>query len=70
MSTAPNSEGQLIGPLQVGGKMRTYFCEVALWQSIGHNAYSIYFKYYNGGSLCDLWWAYQDELRPIPESFI
>ncbi|KAI0547100.1 hypothetical protein F4679DRAFT_586834 [Xylaria curta] len=70
LSTAPGVEGPLIGPLQVRGKMRTYFSEVALWQKIGHNAYSIYFKFYNGRSLSYLHEAYYNELRPVPESFI
>ncbi|TRX94240.1 hypothetical protein FHL15_005008 [Xylaria flabelliformis] len=69
MSTAPNVEGPLIGPLEVRGKMRTYFSEVALWQNMGHNAYSIYFKFYNGGSLAVLHERYNNELLPVPESF-
>ncbi|KAI1752718.1 hypothetical protein F4782DRAFT_546346 [Xylaria castorea] len=70
MSTAPGVDGPLIGPLEVRGKMRTYFSEVALWQYIGRNTYSIYFKYYNGASLLHLYEAYQNDLRPVPESFV
>ncbi|KAI0186095.1 hypothetical protein EV127DRAFT_411455 [Xylaria flabelliformis] len=72
MSTAPGTDGLLIGPLEVRGKMRTYFSEVALWQDIGlgdDDFYSIYFKFYNGGDLLDLHERYHNELLPVPESF-
>ncbi|RYC62824.1 hypothetical protein CHU98_g3388 [Xylaria longipes] len=70
ISNAPGADGPLIGPLEVEGRMRIYFSEVVLWQCIGPNTYSIYFKYYNGAALTSLFYTYQNELRPVPESFI
>ncbi|RWA12776.1 hypothetical protein EKO27_g2351, partial [Xylaria grammica] len=41
-----------------------------LWQDIGNGAYSLYFKFYNGGTLERLTSLYVKQLRPIPEHFI
>ncbi|KAI3331720.1 hypothetical protein HD806DRAFT_546068 [Xylariaceae sp. AK1471] len=70
ISTAPDAERRLLGPLLVRGVMRTYFNELALWQRIGDGTYSLYLNFYNGGALDKLWDCYNAELRPIPEHFI
>ncbi|GAW11696.1 hypothetical protein ANO14919_010460 [Xylariales sp. No.14919] len=69
ISTAPGAKGQLIKPLTVRGIRRTYFNELDLWQDIGNGAYSLYFKFYNGGTLERLTSLYVKQLRPIPEHF-
>ncbi|KAI1314261.1 hypothetical protein F5Y03DRAFT_336569 [Xylaria venustula] len=70
VSTAPNAEHILPRKLQVRGRERTYFVELQLWQTIADGVYSLYFDFYNGGTLVDLQQYYFDRRRPIPEHFI
>ncbi|KAI0910345.1 hypothetical protein F4823DRAFT_561977 [Ustulina deusta] len=70
ISTAPQAEYRLPGARRVGRIPRTYFSELALWQDIGNGTYSLYFDYYNGGTLGQLEEQYISRQLPIPEHFI
>ncbi|KAI0976535.1 hypothetical protein F4678DRAFT_480089 [Xylaria arbuscula] len=70
ISTAPQAERILPRKLQVRGRERTYFVDLQLWQIIADGVYSLYFDFYNGGTLEQLQQYYIARRRPIPEHFI
>ncbi|KAJ3577645.1 hypothetical protein NPX13_g2922 [Xylaria arbuscula] len=71
ISTAAGGIGQLLHPTVVRGIQRTYFPNLALWQKLGDEGdWSLYFDFYNGGSLRQLYQAYRRDRRCVPESFV
>ncbi|KAI0117144.1 hypothetical protein F4814DRAFT_459363 [Daldinia grandis] len=74
ISTAPAVPYcRLPGPIIVNGVERIIFTELVAWQRIregGNAVYSLYFRFYNGGSLDQLLEKYFERLIPVPEHFI
>ncbi|KAI0535806.1 hypothetical protein GGR58DRAFT_529071 [Xylaria digitata] len=70
ISTAPYAQFRLLEPLMVRGIRRTYFVELDLHQDIGNGTDSLYFKFYNGGTLETLRESYVERQQAIPESFV
>ncbi|KAI0852647.1 hypothetical protein F5Y00DRAFT_258497 [Daldinia vernicosa] len=74
ISTAPDlSHRRLPEPIVVDGVERITFIELVAWQRIQdrQNAvYSLYFRFYNGGTLENLINRYFERRIPIPEHFV